>query len=134
MDILGFNISQKPAGNFLLQKIHEGFPFKSLQRVKAALDLDEKSIAGLIGVSPRTITRRKKEKRLSSGESDRVARLARILDLAETVFEDRDKAKEWLHTPNPALGMETPLDLLDTDYGAKRVEEVLWRIEYGVYE
>lgn len=134
LDILGVTKRPERVGNYLIQEIHKGLPFKSLQKVRAALDLDENTMAGLLGTSGRTIARRKKEKKLSSGESDRLARLARILDLAETVFEDRDNAKEWLHTPNPALNMGTPLSLLDTDFGVNRVEEVLLRIEYGVYE
>ena len=44
-----------------------------------------------------------------------------------------DKAVEWLRTPNRALGGELPLDRLDTDLGARDVEDVLGRIAYGVY-
>ena len=44
-----------------------------------------------------------------------------------------DSGKRWLHTPNQALGGQRPLDLLDTDLGSRQVEEVLGRIEHGVY-
>jgi putative toxin-antitoxin system antitoxin component (TIGR02293 family) len=46
---------------------------------------------------------------------------------------EEEKAGEWLRTPNRALGGERPLDLLDTDVGAREVEDVLGRIAYGVY-
>lgn len=46
---------------------------------------------------------------------------------------DEEKAVEWLQTPNRALGGERPLDQLDTDVGAREVEDLLGRIAYGVY-
>jgi uncharacterized protein (DUF2384 family) len=44
-----------------------------------------------------------------------------------------DKARGWLKTPNRALGCEMPLDLLDTVIGARQLEEVLLRINYGIF-
>jgi uncharacterized protein (DUF2384 family) len=44
-----------------------------------------------------------------------------------------DKARIWLKTSNRALGCEMPLDLLDTDIGTREVEEVLLRLNYGIF-
>ncbi|WP_212745302.1 MbcA/ParS/Xre antitoxin family protein [Thermomonas fusca] len=52
------------------------------------------------------------------------------MKLAQTVFDNTEKAKRWMATPNLILGA-TPLDLLGTDEGAKRVEDELTRIEHG---
>jgi putative toxin-antitoxin system antitoxin component (TIGR02293 family) len=49
------------------------------------------------------------------------------------VFGERAKASRWLHNPNRALGGVSPLSLLDTDLGTREVEQILGRIEYGVY-
>jgi putative toxin-antitoxin system antitoxin component (TIGR02293 family) len=46
---------------------------------------------------------------------------------------DKPTAVQWLLTPNRALGGERPLDRLDTDIGAREVEDILGRIAYGVY-
>ena len=46
---------------------------------------------------------------------------------------DDKKAIEWLTTPNRFSGGEMPLDQLDTDTGARMVEDILGRIAYGVY-
>jgi uncharacterized protein (DUF2384 family) len=43
------------------------------------------------------------------------------------------KARLWLLAPNRALGGEVPLHMLDTDIGARQVEEVLLRLSYGVF-
>ena len=52
---------------------------------------------------------------------------------AANVFDSEDGAEIWLHEQNPALGAEAPIDLLVTDDGARRVEIVLRRIDYGDY-
>ena len=70
---------------------------------------------------------------LSAAESDRLARLARILVRAEQALGDEEKARRWLTRENRALGDAQPLALLDSDAGAEAVEQVLGRIEHGVY-
>jgi putative toxin-antitoxin system antitoxin component (TIGR02293 family) len=73
-------------------------------------------------------------KKLSMEQSDRVARTAGIAALAQRVFGDAEVAREWLLTPNAALNHEIPLRLLRTGSGAKVVENILIRIDHGVYE
>ena len=53
--------------------------------------------------------------------------------MAEEVLGTREKAAAWLHDPNRALGGPRPLDQLDTDLGARQVEQILGRIAHGVY-
>jgi putative toxin-antitoxin system antitoxin component (TIGR02293 family) len=60
-------------------------------------------------------------------------RAARIIEIAENVLGDRDKAARWLHEPDRALGGRTPGRLLGSDAGAHEVERVLGRIQHGVY-
>lgn len=55
---------------------------------------------------------------------------AQLMKLAQAVFDNTENAKRWMATPNLILGA-TPLDLLGTDEGAKRVEDELTRIEHG---
>ena len=45
----------------------------------------------------------------------------------------RESAAEWLKTPNLSLGDKTPLEYADTEVGAREVENLLGRIDYGVY-
>ena len=114
--------------------IREGLPYKVGNHVRALLNLPISIFASVIDVSERTLARVRKSpnQRLSAVASDRLYRLARIFSLACEVFEDEEKAKEWIRRPQVGLGGETPLDLLHTDAGAKEVEDLLWRIEYGV--
>lgn len=82
----------------------------------------------------RTLQRKRQHSTvLSADESDRLARLARILVRAEEALGDRERAYSWLTKPNRALGGQSPLSLLDNDTGTLSVERVLGRIEHGVY-
>jgi putative toxin-antitoxin system antitoxin component (TIGR02293 family) len=56
-----------------------------------------------------------------------------ILELAIKVFGDRNKAYDWFWEPCPALNNKCPAELIDTPEGLIKVQEVLMRIEYGVY-
>ena len=86
-----------------------------------------------LGISERTLVRRKREGTLSSEESAKLVRVARVVARAEEVFEDFDAALDWLKSPNAAIGGVTPFSLLDTDIGAESVFDTLGRIEHGVY-
>jgi putative toxin-antitoxin system antitoxin component (TIGR02293 family) len=59
---------------------------------------------------------------------------SRVFAKALELFEgDRDAASEWMSTPLPALGGSTPNDALNTDSGVREVENLIGRIEHGVY-
>jgi putative toxin-antitoxin system antitoxin component (TIGR02293 family) len=86
-------------------------------------------------VIPRRTLAHRKQKRenLSPQESDRLARLARVMALAEDTFQNRGKAHRWMRRANRSLGGMVPVELLDTDEGARLVETVLGRISHGIY-
>ena len=116
----------------VLAIIHKGFPYKSLEVIVAKYRLDLPRLTKILSVPPRTMARRKTEQRLTAQESDRLARLARILTYATDVFGTEGKASTWLTRPNRILQATAPIDLLDTDLGTQVVEMMLGRIEHGV--
>lgn len=118
----------------LARLVREGLPATSLSILAKKLDLGSTTLSRKLGIPRRTLTRRlSKRSRLTAAESDRTVRLARVFAGAVEMIGDQDKAAEWLQTPNRALGGERPLDQLDTDVGARTVEDILGRIAYGVY-
>lgn len=115
------------------KKLHMGLSYKSFENVKKRLGLEDKVVARLLEASLRTMARRKKDNKLSSGESDRLLRVARIMAIAEEVFDyDTPKAVSWLKTGNRALDGEKPFELLGSEVGARQIEELLMQIEYGL--
>ena len=117
----------------MIPAIQRGFRFDTLVFLKGLYELPDDLAQKIIAVSTRTWARRKAQNLLSPVESDRLYRLARIIARTEEVFGSREKARLWLKEPNRALHLQTPLSLLDTDEGTRRVEDVLIRIEHGVF-
>lgn len=72
--------------------------------------------------------------RLDLQESDRLARLNRIIASAEAVFGNSEQARHWMERPSSKLPLgESPLSLLDTDGGTQVVTERLLQIKYGIF-
>ncbi len=112
----------------------EGLPVGTLPALAESLSIERKTLAKVVGISDRTLSRRlANHSRLSAEESDRTMRVARVFAKAVDTFGTEEEASRWLQSPNLALGDEVPLNLLDTDAGSKSVEAILLRIDYGVY-
>lgn len=77
--------------------------------------------------------RRSRREKLTVEESDRVLRVIRVLSLAESVYDGRDRALAWLRQAQPRLDGRTPLSLLKTDTGSRMVEELLTQIDEGFF-
>jgi putative toxin-antitoxin system antitoxin component (TIGR02293 family) len=118
----------------LTHLIRKGLPAGSVTALAGKLHLGNSVLSRKLGIPQRTLTRRLSEALLlTPAESDRTVRMARIYANAVEMIGDEEKAISWLSTPNRALGGERPLDQLDTDTGARVVEDILGRIAYGVY-
>lgn len=121
----------------LANAVREGLSSESLDYVLNAVRDWAGSQAAVLEIvgSRRTLERKTGGRKalLKSSESDRLARLARMIVRAEQAIGNADKAHRWLVKPNRSLGGNVPLMLLDSDSGASAVEQVLGRIEYGVY-
>jgi putative toxin-antitoxin system antitoxin component (TIGR02293 family) len=85
------------------------------------------------GISQRSLDRRV-GRRLRPDQSDRLFRIARIIDFAQESIGTRAQALEWLHVPNQAMQGSRPIIELDTDAGAKRVEAALERMREGIVD
>ena len=92
--------------------------------------------AGVLGVSERKWSRVRVAPAgavLSPVESDRLIRVMQVLNHAKSIFDTDSDAVAWFSTPNPSLAGEAPLSWLDTDAGVHEVDDVLTRLEFGVY-
>lgn len=77
-----------------------GFPVKAIDALKQR-GVTEAEVGSMI-IKPRTLSHRRADGgRLTVDESDRAARVARGLVLAERAFASRDKAGRWLHRRPP---------------------------------
>ena len=117
--------------------ISEGFPAAVLVFLSSNLELlrDPAQLQKAIGVSLRTLQRHKDApaRVLSQEQSGRAWKFAEIISKAISIMGSRAAAEQWLVTPAVGLDQHCPIDLLSTPAGVELVEELLERMEYGVY-
>lgn len=113
--------------------IRKGLPYATFEILLGVLGIRALELARLLGVATRTLARRKSGGELSPVESDRLYRIAHIVLKASEVLGTLEKARAWLHRKNRALGGSTPISCLDTGVGERQVEEILGRIDHGIY-
>ncbi len=117
----------------IVERIREGLSFRDFATLRNLLDLPEETLGSYLGMSNATLHRRKKSRRFSQAESERLVRFTRLFGIAYGVLGDEAAAREWLKTENPGTAGETPLSYADTEFGAREVENLLGRIEHGVF-
>lgn len=112
--------------------VREGLPKSALREIveHVVRTSDERRML-MSRIVPEATFKRRKD-RLTPDESEKTERLARIFATARFVWDYEEDAREFLHAPHPLLDGHTPLDVSMTELGAKRVEEVLWRLFYGM--
>jgi putative toxin-antitoxin system antitoxin component (TIGR02293 family) len=117
----------------VIDRGREGLSYAALDSLATRYEIPTATLVRVLHLPARTLARRKKERRLRPDESDRLLRLARICALAEETLGDRHRAASWLRGSILSLGGVSPLDLLDSDFGAQQVEDVLGHISYGIH-
>ena len=126
-----------PAADFtparLIELLRAGLPLRELEALQTSLALPMEKLFPLLGISKATLHRRKAGGRLAPAESDRVVRFARLMGRAVAVLESEAHARQWLSTPQFGLGGAVPLEYAETELGAREVEDLLGRLEQGVY-
>ena len=131
--IVGQIVAQKLPSSEIIDAVHHGLGIDEMESLRTMLDLPIEGLASKLAISKATLHRRKAAGRLDPAESDRVVRFARLLGKAVEVMESEDNARKWLNSPQVGLGGAVPLDYAETELGAREVEDLLGRIEYGVY-
>jgi putative toxin-antitoxin system antitoxin component (TIGR02293 family) len=116
----------------LEQLLDEGISMDAFEGLARAFQIAPDDLASVLGISARTLARRRRERVLRADEGDRLARAARVLAHGVDVLGSAATVGRWLQKPNRALGDRTPLSYLGTDAGTARVESVLGRIEWGI--
>ncbi len=113
------------------ERIEAGLAFSALASFME--DQDRDAILDALRISKRTFDRRREQGRLLADESDRFYRLVQLFGLAADVMGSEEAGSAWMNAPARALDGRTPLETSRNDAGARQVEDLLLRVEYGVY-
>jgi len=128
---LGLSINSIPE---LIREVTHGFSYQTLVAFETNSGISVSDLAETIGIPERTLARRRAASRLAPEESERLLRLSSIFEKAVELFEgDVLSAVNWLATPKRALENQTPLRYAKTEVGARQVENLIGRLEHGVF-
>ena len=130
-EILGLGASVRTIGE-LESAVSAGLPKRALERLSSRLFDDRRTASAYKFKVVPPATWKRRGKRLSVDESEKTERLARVLAAAEHVWDDRDQAREWMSKPHRELQGQTPLDVSRTELGARRVEDLLDKLFFGL--
>jgi putative toxin-antitoxin system antitoxin component (TIGR02293 family) len=117
----------------VMEHIRRGLAYSAFERFQRNTELPYRVLAEAAEIPERTLARRKESGRLEPDESDRLARLSRLVARAIELFEGSvEEARGWLTSPVTALGGRTPLEFASTDAGVVEVEHLIGRLEHGI--
>lgn len=126
-------ILREPEAAYVVDNVRHGLEFEECSALQELLGITEERLGDLPGLSRATLHRCKKAGRLDQAESDRLVRFARLANQASSALGGEDAAKSWLSSPAIAFSGECPLDYANTEIGAREVEALLGRLEFGVF-
>jgi putative toxin-antitoxin system antitoxin component (TIGR02293 family) len=116
----------------LERAVAAGLPKASLPHLMGRLYSDRRAAReSLHRVIPEA-TWKRRSTHLSVEESQRTERIARVLAVAEYTWDSREDARDWMTRPHPELDGKTPFDAAQTELGARRAEEILNALFFGL--
>ncbi len=122
----------------------EGVPHDVVKELIVELGTSTAEFQQMVGIPKATFTKKIAQKELFSGVSGQsVVGLLELINRVEDMLDPRNPETEnfdveawvgrWIRAPQPALGGETPANLMDTPSGRQSVMRVLGAIESGAY-
>jgi putative toxin-antitoxin system antitoxin component (TIGR02293 family) len=126
-------LEPSPAFAFTWRDVERGLPLSTLEEFSNYSEIPLKELLEVV-IPARTLKhRRQKRQSLSQDESDRLARVARIYELAVKVYGDRDDGRKWLLGKKQRFDSKTALSMLRTEAGEHAVREFLIQIDEGMF-
>lgn len=111
-----------------------GITKASIDELTHYVGVSKKSMAeDILNISVKTLERKDPKDKLDKRTSSHALEIAKVMQHAFEIFEDEEKVRQWLNRANKALNNLRPVQLLSTLTGINMVNDILTRIEEGVY-
>lgn len=117
----------------LISILKSGLPFKSFEVLRDNLAITEKSLVKILQLTASELHERKVRGYFHRDESERLYRVARLYDRAYELFADQEMLRSWIKMPKLALAGMSPIYYADLEPGAIEVDDLIGRLQYGVY-
>lgn len=129
-----FNMGIEDAKTACNEAIHQGFKANVYRNIVEKAKLSQSEFHHVTHIPISTIKRRlAKDERFSTQESDIMYRLAMLIKLATELFDNEQRALEWMRESVYGLGGKRPLDMVSTTVDFEVVRDLIGRIEHGVF-
>ncbi|GAB3317013.1 hypothetical protein GCM10027299_07920 [Larkinella ripae] len=125
---------QRASGFTIIERAQKGVSTQQVDQLAQLLNLSLKELASILQIAERTLHRFRSEGQLDVPSSERLLLLENLAAHGLLVFDGQPNAlANWLRYPLRELKGQSPVQLLTTISGFGLVDDVLTRIEYGVY-
>ena len=126
-------VPSPPPFSFDWREIERGLPLSTLEEFSVYSGIAVKDLLEVV-IPARTLKHRRQRKEpLNLDESDRLARVAKMYELAVKVYDDREDGKSWLCGKKSRFDGKTALEMLRTEVGEQAVQDFLIQIDEGYF-
>ncbi len=118
-----------------IDKLSHGLAATNIKKVGGLIGWPEKKLLQVLEIPVSTYQRKVNAKsKLPRDESERLYRVVEVFNAAAELFEgDKTLVNSWMGKSSPALGDNTPLQMLKSEYGAREVLNLINALEHGIY-
>ncbi len=114
--------------------IVQGFTFDVVASLAHETELSETEILNALNLPDRKKVQRRKHKRFTRSESNRIYALIEAIEASEALFEGKARsAVNWLKKPCHGLGRRAPIENLNSFFEFQQVVALIHRLERGVF-
>lgn len=117
----------------LIALAQKGVLRSKVDEVAKQFALTDRELARILNISERTLHRLRPDARLDASTSEKLLKLVLLYQHGIEVFDTIASFNEWMKQKLRILGDKSPMEMLDTATGMEYVDNVLGRIEWGVY-
>lgn len=113
------------------QYVEGGLPSKEIETIVRYLNFKVPEIAKAAAVSPSTVSRWEPETSIGLPGSSQFFKIDEVIRKGVNLFGGEEEFKNWLNSPNIALGNVVPAKLITSFIGVELVDEALDALHYG---
>jgi len=116
----------------LIDLIRTGIQTKYLESIQNYTTLNDKELIKILPISKRQLERYPPSHNLNKEITSHLLQIIQLYQKGYKLF-GTDKFNLWIRTQNKILNHHKPIELMDTSIGIEMIEDVIGRIEHGVY-
>ena len=116
----------------LIDIARKGIQTKYIEQIQKFTSLSDNELSSILPISQRQLFRYPPDHNLNKEITSHLIQIIELFQKGYHLF-GIEKFKIWIRTSNKILNKNKPIDIMDTSIGIQMIEDVIGRIEHGVY-